>query len=132
MTGHLDWPPAMRLYCRLKEGMLLPKLNPFFFLGFVALFALAKGHIEISHREERELSLKQEVLTIQINTIRNLMREQDLAKRNFIVSRSLEDIEMLRQMHPVQVGRDERLIEKTVQNLRLLKAQKLAQYKGTE
>ena len=98
----------------------------------MALFALAKGHIEISHREERELSLKQEILTIQINTIRNLMREQDLAKRNFIVSRSLENIEKLRQMHPVQVGRDERLIEKTVQNLRLLKAQKLAQYKGTE
>ena len=112
--------------------MLLSKLNPFLLLGFVALFALAKGHIEVSTREKTELSLKQEVLTIHVNTIRNLMREQDLVKRNLIVSQSLEDIEKLRQIHPVQISRDERLIEKTIQNLRLLKAQKLAQYKGTE
>ena len=63
------------------------------------------------------------------NTLRNLLKEENLFKRNLVLEKGLNEIEKLRAEYPMQLMRDEKAISKIVQNLKLMGLQNQAQHK---
>ena len=89
--------------------------------------------LSLSHTtEEAKLSLKQQILVLENNALRNIMREQNLYKRNQILVEALGAIQKVRDQAPMQLQADEKAIIKIVQNLKELNAQNQAQYRRGE
>lgn len=76
-----------------------------------------------------KLELRQQILVLENNAFRNLLKEQNLHKRSQVLENALTEIEKLRTQSPMQLARDEKAISKIVQNLKSMGLQNQAQHK---
>jgi hypothetical protein len=103
------------------------KYQIFFMVSIVLVFfvSLSSGREAIS---VHPVVLKQEVELLKSNANKNVLREQVLANRDFILIKTLEKIEKLRNEQPTQVSQDEAKILKAVLSLKSMISRIQAQY----
>ncbi len=77
-----------------------------------------------------QLVLRQQIQLLESNSLRNILREQNIQKRDLILSSAIHEIEKLRIAFPVQLKKDEKAISKIVLNLKSMDSKTQAQYKG--
>ena len=98
------------------------------FMFSIISIVLVVGFTGYREVPKSQLQLRQEILVLENNAFRNLLREQNLQKRNQVLEKALADIEELRAHFPMQLSKDEKAISKTVQNLKSMGLQNQAKH----
>ncbi len=92
----------------------------------IVLIASLSAHRVVS---KAPLLLRQEIVMLESNALRNLLGEQNLLKRNHVLKNTLTEIQKLRAEFPMQLSGDEKAISRVVENLKSMGMQKQAQHK---
>jgi hypothetical protein len=98
------------------------------FLISILFIGFAKVRTPNAVDARAHLELKQEILLLENNAFRNILKEQNLSKRSQILEQAINNIESLRSLNPVQLKADELSISKMVQNLKKMNSLNQAQY----
>ena len=104
------------------------KIQILFIFSIISI-AIVAGYSSALVKPKSQLFLRQEILVLENNAFRNLLKEQNLYKRNQVLEKALLEIEKLRSESPMQLSGDEKVISKIVQNLKSMGLQNQAQHK---
>ncbi len=99
------------------------------FLFSIISIALVAFQSEVELSSRSRLLLRQEIQLLENNTLKNILIEQNLSKRNAILENALLEIKKIRENSALQLKKDEKMITKSVQNLKAMSSQNQALYK---
>ena len=103
------------------------KFHYLFLFSIISIIIVANNY-GTEEALKSKLQLRQEIIVLENNAFRNLIREQNLLKRSQVFENALMEIEKLRAQSPTQLARDEKAISKIVQNLKSMGLQNQAKH----